>query len=234
MLSSTKNIIFYIILIFYTIQLNCSQQMPIQGTPVYFTINTNQNNQNQSSNVNENIAITHNIYTYLDKARPFINSFGNSIITYIKEHPFKILLYFTGTIYTTLLIYSHTIQQFISNESKWHRWKYYMTIDDIIQNEDFITIELLKEIQNRYFNANDPLNYIESIGIFFADIKKDVDLINQFIRYIEIIDKLKISHILFTMNASIEYLSSAKTRLLLLKTYCKKWCCNQKLDVIKK
>lgn len=184
--------------------------------------NTNWNHQ-ANSNANENVhtntisltnQIKQSILKFLNFAKKEAPRHQAFALSFFQKHKNLIFIGLCGCSYGLLFFYLLTLSNFLSDKEKWHSWKQETSIEDLaLCNANELAHTLCITIQQKYFNPQDPANYMKPFARFYNDILTEMQTIDRYLQIASFINSLQLSSFFPVTKKRIKRAAEKKRKL---------------------
>lgn len=155
---------------------------------------------------------------------PNCYSYPKRIATYIKSHPCLAASQCASALGLVSAIRIRALRLKLQNPQLWSLWKYDSTT---MSHEPLSDDELLYEIQGRYFNPLQPVDFVEPLRLFFNDIIAEESLLKNYHSYAQFFIRLRLS--MFIDRGLAQSIPQRLERLNYVRVLCLEWISKSKV-----
>jgi len=142
----------------------------------------------------------------------------NGLRDYIAKHKYFFILTSSLSFYLFTYYKIYKLEAAINTKESWIFWKSDYSLEKLlIIDHKNLTKELLSDIQKKYASRSNPDDYITPLNLFINEIDKNIQDLNDYLKWVRTIQYLRIGKIYFINDKKLFDAQEKLNKLLFIK-----------------
>lgn len=165
--------------------LSSQNQSPTQGTFQLTTQNNlqdalQQQLQQQQQNQNQEVLIENRVSVFMLRMVEKAKEYKEKTATFVSSHKSLVVVGALVSIYAGLLCCVLSGNSYLQNADLWSEWNAQMGDELLTIPQEEVAQELVKEIQQRYVDGQNPSDFISPFITFVRDVEEEQKWLNRY------------------------------------------------------